>query len=149
MVAKVSKCGILGFTRQIASDLSTKNIRVNAVCPGLIETNLTSNSLALESEYLPIKPGCEQTHQQKTEAAHVEKISDTDLGTDVDIEVQKSVVEIREVWNGECRKSLFGMLSSVQVAMPILFLSSAEAGGMTGIEFAKENQIDNQNFMKI
>ncbi len=33
-----AKGGILGFTRSLAQELATRNIRVNAICPGLIST---------------------------------------------------------------------------------------------------------------
>ena len=36
-----SKGGVLQFTRNLAIDLAGKNIRVNCICPGYVETNLT------------------------------------------------------------------------------------------------------------
>ncbi|MBD80153.1 MAG: 3-oxoacyl-[acyl-carrier-protein] reductase [Crocinitomicaceae bacterium] len=36
-----SKAGILGFTRSIAQELGSRNIRCNAVAPGFIETEMT------------------------------------------------------------------------------------------------------------
>ena len=38
-----SKAGILGFTRALAKELARRNITVNAVAPGLIETDMTRN----------------------------------------------------------------------------------------------------------
>jgi len=37
-----SKAGIIGFTRSIAKELGSRNIQVNAIAPGFIETDMTS-----------------------------------------------------------------------------------------------------------
>ena len=37
-----SKGGVLQFTRTLAIDLARRNIRVNCICPGYVETNMTS-----------------------------------------------------------------------------------------------------------
>lgn len=36
-----SKAGIIGFTKSIASELGSRNIRCNAIAPGFIETDMT------------------------------------------------------------------------------------------------------------
>ena len=38
-----SKAGIVGFTRALAKELARRNVTVNAVAPGLIETDMTGN----------------------------------------------------------------------------------------------------------
>ena len=37
-----SKAGLIGLTKSVAKELGSRNIRVNAVSPGLIETDMTS-----------------------------------------------------------------------------------------------------------
>lgn len=39
-----SKFGIVGMTKQIACDFGEKGIAVNAICPGVIQTNIRANS---------------------------------------------------------------------------------------------------------
>lgn len=41
-----SKHAVIGYTRQLSSDYGRAGIRVNAVCPGMIETAMTSEVLA-------------------------------------------------------------------------------------------------------
>ena len=36
-----SKSGIIGFTKSIAQELGSRNIRCNAIAPGFIETEMT------------------------------------------------------------------------------------------------------------
>jgi 3-oxoacyl-[acyl-carrier protein] reductase len=38
-----SKAGILGFTKSIAKEMGSRNIRCNAIAPGFIETDMTEN----------------------------------------------------------------------------------------------------------
>ena len=37
-----SKAGIIGFTKSLAKELASRNIRLNAVAPGFINTDMTS-----------------------------------------------------------------------------------------------------------
>ena len=37
-----SKAGVIGFTKSVAKELSSRNIRANAVAPGFIETDMTA-----------------------------------------------------------------------------------------------------------
>ncbi|OUR97453.1 beta-ketoacyl-ACP reductase [Halobacteriovorax marinus] len=38
-----SKAGMLGFTKSYAKELSSRNVRCNAICPGFIETDMTES----------------------------------------------------------------------------------------------------------
>ncbi|MBZ0275296.1 MAG: SDR family oxidoreductase, partial [Anaerolineae bacterium] len=38
-----SKAGLIGFTRECAREFAAYNIRVNTVCPGVIETEMTAH----------------------------------------------------------------------------------------------------------
>jgi 3-oxoacyl-[acyl-carrier protein] reductase len=56
-----SKAGILGFTKSVAAELGSRNIRCNAIAPGFIETEMTG---ALDEkvvqewrEAIPLKRG--------------------------------------------------------------------------------------------
>ena len=46
-----SKGGVVQFTKTLANELASKNIRVNCLCPGFVETNLTK-PLTQESDTL-------------------------------------------------------------------------------------------------
>jgi len=49
-----SKAGVIGFTKSIARELASRNITVNAVAPGYIETDMTA-ALSDESKVLMLK----------------------------------------------------------------------------------------------
>ena len=48
-----AKAGLIGFTKSLAKELGGRNIRVNAVAPGFIETDMTKD-LANTEEYLKL-----------------------------------------------------------------------------------------------
>jgi len=52
-----AKAGIVGFTKSLAREVASRNITVNAVAPGFIETEMvTSLPEATRSEYLKLIP---------------------------------------------------------------------------------------------
>jgi 3-oxoacyl-[acyl-carrier protein] reductase len=44
-----SKAGIIGFTKSVALELGSRNIRCNAIAPGFIETDMTAPMFADET----------------------------------------------------------------------------------------------------
>ncbi|UKJ08632.1 3-oxoacyl-[acyl-carrier-protein] reductase [Solitalea lacus] len=54
-----SKAGIIGFTKSIAKELGSRNIRANVVCPGFIKTEMTdvlpADQVAKWAESIPLK----------------------------------------------------------------------------------------------
>lgn len=45
-----AKAGVLGFTRHLAKEVAAYNITVNAVCPGLIDTDMVRNTISVERQ---------------------------------------------------------------------------------------------------
>ncbi len=56
-----SKAGIIGFTKSIALELGSRNIRCNAIAPGFIETEMTAvlnpDVVKQWREAIPLKRG--------------------------------------------------------------------------------------------
>ncbi len=47
-----SKAGVIGFTKSLAKELGSRNIRVNAIAPGFIETEMTEKLNILQKKSL-------------------------------------------------------------------------------------------------
>ena len=45
-----SKAGLIGFTKSIAAELGSRNIRCNAIAPGFIETDMTASLTEAQKE---------------------------------------------------------------------------------------------------
>lgn len=65
----VSKAGIIQMTRSMALELASKNIRVNALCPGYIETEINADFFATDAG---------QEYLQSTPAGRVGKMTELD-----------------------------------------------------------------------
>lgn len=54
-----SKAGVIGFTRSLAKEMAKRRIRVNAVAPGFIETEMTKGipfiKKAIVKQFIPLK----------------------------------------------------------------------------------------------
>ena len=51
-----AKAGLIGFTKSLAKELASRNIRVNAVAPGFIQTDMTKDLDSEKiSEHIPLK----------------------------------------------------------------------------------------------
>ena len=50
-----SKGGVLQFTRNLAIDMASKGIRVNCICPGYVETNMTQALTGNPDSYAALK----------------------------------------------------------------------------------------------
>ena len=48
-----SKFGVIGLTRQMACDYSSRGIVINAVCPGMIQTDMRTNSTRILGDDAP------------------------------------------------------------------------------------------------
>ena len=84
-----SKAGLIGFTKSIAKELGSRNIRCNAIAPGFIETEMTEelNEAAIEewTKAIPMKRG-----GQATEVADVCLF----LGSDMSSYVTGQVISV-------------------------------------------------------
>ena len=54
-----SKAGVIGFTKSMAKELASRNIQVNAIAPGYIETDMTAKLTEAQrkaiTDFIPLK----------------------------------------------------------------------------------------------
>lgn len=56
-VYAASKAGVVGFTKTLAIELGGRNIRVNAICPGLVDTDMAGqDNSPLRKMYIESSP---------------------------------------------------------------------------------------------
>jgi NAD(P)-dependent dehydrogenase (short-subunit alcohol dehydrogenase family) len=58
----VSKHGLLGLTRSMAMDFAKQNIRVNAVCPGTVDTPMLKWAASLDPDPQSVYDACNAMH---------------------------------------------------------------------------------------
>jgi NAD(P)-dependent dehydrogenase (short-subunit alcohol dehydrogenase family) len=58
----VSKHGLIGLTRSMAMDFAKDNIRVNAVCPGTVDTPMLKAAAALDPNPQSVYDACKAMH---------------------------------------------------------------------------------------
>lgn len=58
----VSKHGLLGLTRSMAMDFARENIRVNAVCPGTVDTPMLKWAASLDPDPQSVYDSCNAMH---------------------------------------------------------------------------------------
>lgn len=62
MAYTVSKHGLLGLTRSMAMDFAKQNIRVNAICPGTVDTPMLHWAASLDADPQSVIEACNQMH---------------------------------------------------------------------------------------
>ena len=58
----ISKHGLLGLTRSMAMDFAKENIRVNAVCPGTVDTPMLKWAASLDPDPQSVYDACNEMH---------------------------------------------------------------------------------------
>jgi len=56
-VYSAAKCAVLSITRSFAADLAPRSIRVNAICPGIIDTPMQGQFIPYYAERVGLAPG--------------------------------------------------------------------------------------------
>lgn len=90
-----SKAGIIGFTKALAKEVGPANIRVNCVCPGVIDTDMND-----ELTFEDVEALCDEIPLQRM--GNAEEIADlvAFLASDKATYITGSVFDVNGGWNG-------------------------------------------------
>ena len=90
-----SKAGIIGFTKALAKEVGPANIRVNCVCPGVIDTDMND-----ELTFEDVEALCDEIPLQRM--GNAEEVADlvAFLASDKATYITGSVFDVNGGWNG-------------------------------------------------
>ena len=90
-----SKAGIIGFTKALAKEVGPANIRVNCVCPGVIDTDMND-----ELTFEDVDALCDEIPLQRM--GNAEEVADlvAFLASDKATYITGSVFDVNGGWNG-------------------------------------------------
>jgi 3-oxoacyl-[acyl-carrier protein] reductase len=75
-----AKAGILGFTRAVAQQVGPFGVRVNAVCPGLVDTPMTRAVTSQAKEHVIARTPLRRTGEPEDIASAVSWLVSDDSG---------------------------------------------------------------------
>jgi len=90
-----SKAGIIGFTKALAKEVGPANIRVNCVCPGVIDTDMND-----ELTFEDVEALCDEIPLQRM--GNAEEVADlvAFLASDKATYITGSIFDVNGGWNG-------------------------------------------------
>ena len=76
-----SKAGVISVTRVMALELGSENIRVNAICPGFIKTDLQEGNIALKAHFWGI--GVEEAEKRMSDSVPLKRMGNIEEVADL------------------------------------------------------------------